>query len=80
MLVLIASIPELKALADLGQELSIWTASIRWDGGPNTQVWLNELYRKIETYQAEYERLIGTSFDGGVGRGMKVNIEKFMRD
>ena len=48
---LIAAAPDLLVVANLGYELSSWTACINWRGGENQKEWLDDLRQKIEEFQ-----------------------------
>lgn len=51
-------IAELKAQVENGYDLSLYTASIHWDGAGNTKDWLDGLREHIETVQSGATRYI----------------------
>ncbi len=55
---LAAASPDLRELADDGNELSEYAAAINWDGSANTAEWFEGLKGRIESYQAAYQKAI----------------------
>lgn len=53
----------LRNLETAARDLSLWTASIHWDGSPNTQEWLDELRSLIDQTQRLIPDLNGTEID-----------------